>query len=394
MATSGKKADKTTWYPPKSATEVPVLKIKNSITKNEDVFVPKNGRQVSWYTCGPTVYDSSHLGHARTYISFDILRRIMVDYFGYDVTYVMNITDIDDKIIISARQQHLFTKAKSQITAFSDDVISTVQTAFEKFVTQRLGDLDKQHLLPGNWVAFASSQSKIEDPKLDMYFKIASKTFNALETAKSALKASDKSVESAYRLVDESKDVYSEYLDGLYKADVVDHKIFKDFSTHWELEFFKDMDRLNIRRPDVLTRVTEYVPEIVSFVEKIIENGYGYESNGSVYFDTNAFSNNEKHQYPKLEPSAKGNSKLLEEGEGSLTAKGAGEKRDAADFALWKKSKAGEPFWSSPWGEGRPGWHIECSAMASDILGESMDIHSGGVDLCFPHHDNELAQSE
>jgi cysteinyl-tRNA synthetase len=152
------------------------------------------------------------------------------------------------------------------------------------------------------------------------------------------------------------------------------------------------MERLRVRYPDTVTRVTEYVPEVVEFVQGIIKNGYGYEFEGSVYFDTGAFDSSDRHDYAKLEPWSKGNRELLAEGEGVLSA--ASGRRSAADFALWKASKPGEPSWPSPWGPGRPGWHIECSVMASAIFGNNMDIHSGGIDLAFPHHDNEIAQSE
>ena len=154
------------------------------------------------------------------------------------------------------------------------------------------------------------------------------------------------------------------------------------------------MDALNILPPDCLTRVSEHVAEHVPFVQKIIDSGFGYESNGSVYFDVAKFDADPGHHYAKLVPEAFGNQSALKEGEGDLTVAGDGEKRSDNDFAVWKNSKPGEPSWESPWGRGRPGWHIECSVMASEILGESMDIHSGGVDLKFPHHDNELAQSE
>lgn len=171
-----------------------------------------------------------------------------------------------------------------------------------------------------------------------------------------------------------------------------DHTIFRSLAAYWEDRFFQDMRRLRVRDPDTLTRVTEYVPEIVSFVEGIVKNGYGYEVEGSVYFDTLAFDRADNHSYAKLEPWSKGNSELLEEGEGALSV--ATGRRSPADFALWKASKPGEPSWPSPWGPGRPGWHIECSVMASAVLGDRMDIHSGGIDLAFPHHDNEMAQSE
>jgi cysteinyl-tRNA synthetase len=169
------------------------------------------------------------------------------------------------------------------------------------------------------------------------------------------------------------------------------------------------MERLHVLPPSTVTRVTEYVPEIVAFVEVsvsapavpgvpdrraqgVIKNGYAYESEGSVYFDMTAFDGKGEHIYARLSPSSKGDRELLSEGEGALAATGGA--RRPSDFALWKASKPGEPAWPSPWGAGRPGWHIECSVMASAVLGAEMDVHSGGVDLAFPHHDNELAQSE
>ena len=154
------------------------------------------------------------------------------------------------------------------------------------------------------------------------------------------------------------------------------------------------MARLNILPAHILTRVSEYVPEIVQFIETIIKNGYAYESNSSVYFDTLKF--HKQHAYAKLEPERMGDLTALSEGEGALTAETSAtkEKRNDCDFVLWKKGKTGEPVWQSPWGAGRPGWHIECSVMASAVLGRHFDIHTGGIDLKFPHHDNEIAQSE
>lgn len=184
------------------------------------------------------------------------------------------------------------------------------------------------------------------------------------------------------------------YLDSLYKetVDTSDQTMFTDLTKAMEDLFMQDLDSLNVLPPDVVTRVTEYVPQIADFVQRIVDKGFAYETDGSVYFDIAAFEK-AGNTYARLRPDSKNDKALQEEGEGALSTNTGG-KRSPGDFALWKKSKPGEPFWPSPWGEGRPGWHIECSVMASDILGSQMDIHSGGVDLAFPHHDNELAQSE
>jgi cysteinyl-tRNA synthetase len=176
---------------------------------------------------------------------------------------------------------------------------------------------------------------------------------------------------------------------------------FDKISRHFENEFLADMAQCGVLPPDVMTRVSEYVPEIVSFIQKIIDNGFAYESNGSVYFNVSKFSADKSHTYAKLVPENANNAEALEEGEGVLSAKAVGhadDKHSPSDFALWKKSKEGEPWWDSPWGQGRPGWHIECSTMCQATLGEfaggPIDMHSGGIDLRFPHHDNEIAQSE
>lgn len=189
-------------------------------------------------------------------------------------------------------------------------------------------------------------------------------------------------------------DILLPYLDTLYKetVDTADQSMFTDLTKSMEDLFMDDMDALNVMRPDVITRVTEYVPQIAKFVEGIVDKGFAYEAEGSVYFDISAFEK-AGNTYARLRPDNRNDKSLQEEGEGSLSKNLSG-KKGAGDFALWKKSKAGEPFWPSKWGDGRPGWHIECSVMASDVLGSKMDIHSGGVDLAFPHHDNELAQSE
>jgi len=259
------------------------LKIMNSLTRAKDPFVTIDGsKQLRWYMCGPTVYAPSHMGHARTYLGFDIIRRILQDFFGYDVTLIMNITDIDDKIIERSNEQGI------------------------------------HHL---------------------------------------------------------------------------------QLSRKFELDFHRDMEHLGVAPPDVLTRVTEYMEEIVAYIQQIIDKGLAYASNGSVYFHVTAFEQSDGMHYCKLAPEQIHNAALLAEGEGKLAQEFGSDKKSSRDFALWKKSKDGEPSWVSPWGLGRPGWHIECSVMATDILEKlsgdcRMDIHSGGVDLKFPHHDNEMAQAE
>ena len=263
------------WLRPKESTFRTGLHVFNSLTQTKEEFFTQSGdRRLYWYMCGPTVYSDTHMGHARTYISSDILRRILSDYFGYQVTLCMNITNIDDKIINSALSQQI---------------------------------------------------------------------------------------------------------------------PFDTYANSWEEKFFADMEKMNVRRPDILTRVTEYIPEIIEYIKKIIDNGFAYISNESVYFDTTSYG--ESHKYPKLDPGSASNLELIEEGEGNSKAN-CSDKKKPIDFALWKKSKENEPFWDSPFGKGRPGWHIECSVMASDVLPCPLDIHSGGIDLRFPHHDNEIAQCE
>ncbi|KAJ3073430.1 hypothetical protein HDU98_001551 [Podochytrium sp. JEL0797] len=394
------------WHQPVKSADAPVLKMNNSMTHSKTEFVPAIGNLVNWYTCGPTVYDKSHLGHARNYITFDIIRRIMEDYFNYDVNFVMNITDIDDKIIITARSTHLFNQKKESTPSLSVDLISDIQLAFAEFVASKLG---KYLVASANGAvtdeSFAALVQTFEEgkgpsfqdePKFAMWMRAAIRANSALTAARKTLASNPTASKPASDLLlDETREVYAPYLDARLKHTVTDHAIFRDFARYWELDYFKDMDALNIRRPDVITRVSEYVPEIVTFVEQIIKNGYAYESDGSIYFNTRHFDSHPSHFYAKLEPWSASNLKLMQEGEGDLSSSTtATTKKSPADFALWKSSKPGEPAWSSPWGMGRPGWHIECSAMAGDVLGDKMDIHSGGIDLAFPHHDNELAQSE
>lgn len=242
--------------------------------------------------------------------------------------------------------------------------------------------------LPGN------EKAGDDEAKVKMHIKTAASAARVIAQAE----RSDSSAESssfAEIFYSEAQDLLLPYLDALQGAliDADDHGIFTKLTRKYEERFLRDMRDLNVLDPDELTRVTEYGSEIADFVEKIVKNKFGYATeDGSVYFDINAFEA-AGHPYARLEPWSRSDNKLQAEGEGALINKTT-DKRSASDFALWKSSKPGEPSWSSAWGKGRPGWHIECSAMASARLGQQMDIHSGGIDLAFPHHDNELAQSE
>lgn len=372
------------WFKP-IQTSQPTLKLYNSLTRNKDEFIPNFPHQITWYCCGPTVYDYSHMGHARNYVSTDINRRILQDYFGYNVKFVQNVTDIDDKIIIAARQNYLFEekyiKAHENLTP---EVLKDSETALAAYLTKNLPEFTGDIKSFKEWSTSINVQDfATEKPKFPMYVKAAVSAHQVI-FGKADLS----------QFLAGVKEVVMPYLDSQYGSTVNDPLIFKKLPSFWENKFNEDMARLNVLQPDVTTRVSEYIPEIIEFVDTIISNGYAYAtSDGSVYFDTVKFDNDPNHVYAKLQPWNKGDLSLINDGEGSLTT-GQDSKKSSADFALWKASKPGEPSWPSKWGEGRPGWHIECSVMASDILGSNIDIHSGGVDLCFPHHDNELAQSE
>jgi cysteinyl-tRNA synthetase len=251
------------------------VKIYNSLTRKKEDLIPIRSGSIGMYVCGPTVYDEPHIGHARSAYIFDCIRRYLA-FKGFKVTFVRNVTDVDDKIIEKAR-------------------------------------------------AVVSSSPP------------------------------------AIRLEDSVKEVSKKYLDA----------------------YHEDMALLGIGLPDREPKATEYIPKMVSFIEELIKKGCAYESGGDVYFDIK-----KAKQYGKL---SNQNIEMMESG--ARVSPGE-KKRDALDFALWKKAKEGEPSWPSPWGPGRPGWHIECSAMSGDILGDEFDIHGGGVDLIFPHHENEIAQSE
>ncbi|XP_049851398.1 cysteine--tRNA ligase, cytoplasmic-like [Schistocerca gregaria] len=376
------------WFPPQGEYRTG-LRVYNSLTRKKDEFVPTKGKQVKWYVCGPTVYDSAHLGHARTYLGLDIIRRILEGYFGYDMQVCMNITDVDDKIIAKSRRVYLYEQYEREGKRDGDAELLL------EAMRGRIEELKKQCERCKEDVKSGRRNEKEAKPEWEFYEGRLKKVMELEERLIETKKMGAEAAEATDGLRKEGQDVLSEHLDKLYGQTISHVKMKEITSRHakkYEREFMRDMESLGVKRPDVLTRVSEYMDEIIEMCLRLIEKGFAYESGGSVYFDIAAYESSPSHVYAKLMPSAVGNDRLLEEGEGMLGS--TGKKKSTRDFALWKKAKPGEPGWESPWGLGRPGWHIECSAMASKILGGVLDIHAGGVDLMFPHHDNELAQSE
>ncbi|KAL4922577.1 tRNA synthetases class I (C) catalytic domain-containing protein [Aspergillus aurantiobrunneus] len=345
--------------PAHSSSRLPSLVVWNSLTRSKTPFIPVDpaGRRVTWYACGPTVYDDAQLGDVRNYVSTDILRRIMKDYFQFDVRFVMNITDVDDKIIRRGRQQHLFAEYLEERPIVTRDVLHTAQVYGGVL---RGGALDPKGK-PGDTEA-----------KIRMHIKTV--------TPAARMIASMSNRDDAF--YDETREFYLPYIDSLGGSTVPGdaYDIFTQVTQKYEDHLMRDMRALNVFDPDEITRVTEYGQEISGFVEKIVANKFGYQFEKA------------GHHYARLEPWNRNNKPLQRDGEGALAR--VVQKRSPDDFALWKATRSGEPSWPSAWGPGRPGWHIECSAMASSRLGSQIDINSGGVDLAFPHHDNELAQRE
>jgi cysteinyl-tRNA synthetase len=386
-----------------TTTSPPSLRILDSLAKEKTLFstADPDGKAVTWYTCGPTVYDEPHLGHARSAVSLDILRRIMRDYFGFKVRFVMNITDVDDKIVLRGRYQYLGTRLQKEIESMerskaAREAISVGRAAFKHYLSNHLPLLSSEttaetYSVEANrtYIDVAEGEPSDQNAKLKMHIKTCQSAAEALSVLEKA--PNDPPLSDFFH---RAKDVLHPYLDNLYGStiDSQDHSIFTAVARKFEKRYFDDMHALNVLDPDVTTRATEFIPQMVTFIERIIAKGFAYPTaDGSVYFDIAAFEA-EGHPYPRLEPWSRNNSALRADGEGPLANKSAIKRHDV-DFALWKASRPGEPAWPSPWSKagGRPGWHIECSVMASEVLGSEIDIHSGGEDLRFPHHDNEVS---
>jgi cysteinyl-tRNA synthetase len=287
--------------------------------------LPTNGQPLRWYTCGPTVYDSAHLGHARCYLGTDVIRRILVDYLHVNTVFAQNITNCEDKTIFRARRNrtvilYVSSAPHEQVVRDTTDAITWALTQLQKLVDA--GDSD--------------ARTKIDAMLL-------------LQTRANEAKA-DKEA-----LVVVCRDVLGEWLE--HKANErgeplpeFPNEVFQAHADHYEREFSEDMRALHVRPPDVVTRVTEYVPKIVAYIERILANGFAYPLDSSVYFDTQAF------RAAGFDPCKMAPASANDPQSSTPDERG---RKSPTDFVLWKARKPGEPFWSSPWGDGRPGWHIE-----------------------------------
>ncbi|OIR58373.1 MAG: cysteinyl-tRNA synthetase [Amphiamblys sp. WSBS2006] len=344
------------------------ITVFDTYTGNKTPLKTETPGLVRWYSCGPTVYADAHVGHARNYIVADTMRRILERHFRMTVVYAMNITDVDDKIIKGTRRKHLLQKYTDDAKALSDAVY---EEAF--------------HLYAAGTGVFTAAE--LEETKAVLKNKTKAGAMLDQKQAKEATAEKEllyrtlrKSLESEVAIRSQ-EDILQPYLEQLYSGEQIPNEKFQDYADGWRKEFFSDMESLGVKYPDITPCVSRYIPQIVASIAQIVSNGFGYVSSGSVYFDSGAWT--EKNTLKKI-----GSWQA-----GDPTEPGA-DKKASSDFALWKAAKKGEPAWASPWGQGRPGWHIECTGMALDIFGETMDVHTGGIDLVFPHHNNEILQTE
>lgn len=305
----------------------------------------------------------------------------MTDYFHYNVLYQINTTDIDDKIILRARQNELMRLLEEDPSVDFDKLVVLAKEALEE--AKAKSDEKKGVIVAAIEKAGEEKNSRGRTEQEGLLEQHLVKRKNLDKDEVNILEACGAEIGKDARsdLLVAAKTVLAEKLDREKGHLITDHSVFNAHARRYEREFMEDMAALGIREPDILTRVTEYVPKIVAFVETIISKGLAYKSNGSVYLSLDAFQE-AGHNYRKLNPAGPGGAATtaaeMAEGEGALGGVGGdSEKRNPNDFALWKASKAGEPAWESPFGPGRPGWHIECSVVAGDILGERIDIHSG-----------------
>ncbi|KNH00563.1 cysteinyl-tRNA synthetase [Perkinsela sp. CCAP 1560/4] len=388
------------WFPPSGTlSPQPQLRVLNSLTETVEPFIPRDGRTVKWYVCGPTVYDSAHMGHARAYLTFDIIRRVMQEYFQLNVMYQMNITDIDDKIIKRARVNSLLKAYTEKVKNLE---YSVLDTDIGHACAMHTEQLSSRRVSIGDALqgpVTRKQKDELEEKMKELSLKVESldETTRSIEKLRSqSFATADEKISAVLRL---SRDILGEWLDKENHGQTFDNEIFENHARTYESEFMEDMAALNVLPPDHISRVTEFLPQIIAFIQQVIENGFAYIGATSVFFDLNAYER-DGHAYPKLKPIASALDKKtsafeMSESEGVMySSADISDKQNPNDFALWKFSKPGEASWESPWGRGRPGWHIECSAMASEFLGANIDIHGGGWDLKFPHHDNEIAQSE
>ncbi|KAL9106659.1 MAG: hypothetical protein Q9227_008311 [Pyrenula ochraceoflavens] len=352
------------WTPPATsslANPHPDLKVHNSLTRSKNQFVPATPGLVTWYACGPTVYDDAHLGHARAYVTQDILRRILRDFFGFSVHYVQNVTDVDDKIILKARQRFLFDRFRAESgNTINANVRQVLEESYHTYLRKRLPLINSSAPPEPQDFELAAQQAYAEALSPEKAGDEQAKIKMHINTIKSAVTTYTSSVSmTSEEFFEAIRDVVSPFLDQTEGARInsKDHTIFSKLTREYEQLFDRDMRDLNVLVPDEITRVTEYMEEIVEFVEKTINKGFAYRtSDGSVYFDIIEF---EKAGYPyaRLEPWNRNDKDLQADGEGALS-KATAQKKSDADFALWKASKPGEPAWPSPFSEGRPGWHI------------------------------------